>query len=36
MDKTMADKFMYIHYDETINYYFCSVKTVVDTFEHLT
>ena len=29
----MADKFMYIHNDDTQNYPFCRLKFVVETFE---
>ena len=32
IDKTMADKLMFIPIDDTQNYPFCSVKLVVETF----
>ena len=35
-DKTMADKLMYILYDDNQNYPFCRLKLVVETFEHST
>ena len=36
MDKTMADKLMYIPIDDTQNYRFCRSKLVDETFKHLT
>ena len=35
-DKTIADKLMYIPKNDTQNYFFCGIKLVVETFEHLT
>ena len=34
MDKTMADKFMYIPNDDTLNYHICRLQLVVKTFRH--
>ena len=34
MDKTMADKLMYIPNDDTEIYPFCRFKLLVKTFEH--
>ena len=36
LDKTMADKLMFIPNNDTQNYPFCSAKLVVETFEHST
>ena len=36
MDKTMADKLMYIPNDDTRNFPFCRLKLVVETFGHST
>ena len=30
----MADKLIYIPYDDTQNYTFCRLKLVIETFEH--
>ena len=35
-DKTEADKFMYISYENSQNYPFCTSKLVVETFGHST
>ena len=35
-DKTMADKLMYIPNDDIQNYNFWKLKSVVETFKHLT
>ena len=32
----MADKFMYIHNEDTQNYFFCILKLVVEIFGHST
>ena len=36
MDKTMGDKLIYIHNDCIINYQFCRLQLVFETFEHST
>ena len=36
MDKTMANKLMYIPNEDTQKYPFCRLKFVVETFEHST
>ena len=36
MDKTRADKFMYIPNDYTQNYNFCKLQLVIEAFEHST
>ena len=36
MDKTMADKLMYIPNDNTQNYHFCRIKLMVAKFDHST
>ena len=35
-DRTMADKLLYIPFDDTQIYPFCILKLVVETFEHST
>ena len=35
-DKTIADKLIYISNDDTQNYPFCRLQSVVETFEHST